>query len=232
MKPGGLVTIAVDAGDRRLIRKWAGQGYLPTLAKLMSRGVVARVSTPPAVLEGSVWPTLVTSSSAGAHGMLSYLQIRPGTYEVELGCRADRLPVPPFWAYLSRAGKRVAIVDAPLTPPVKRLNGLQVVNWGAHDAFWSHKRSSWPPQLIHDLVARFGEHPVKVCDAEHRRTLSEYAELRARLIDGVRLKTRLLRHCLALGTWDLFFGVFSESHCVGHQCWHLMDRGHPRHDPE
>lgn len=230
MKPAGLVTIAVDAGDRELIQKWASDGYLPTLAKLLGQGVIARVSTPPAVVEGAVWPTLVTSWSPGSHGMSSYLQIRPGTYEVELGCRADRLPTLPFWAYLSQAGKRVAIVDAPLTRPVKGLNGLQVVNWGAHDAFWSWKRSSWPPRLIHDLVARFGEHPVKVCDAEHRRTLAEYAELRARLIDGVRLKTRLLKHCLELDAWDFFFGAFSESHCAGHQFWHLMDPGHPLHD--
>ncbi len=25
--------------------------------------------------------------------------------------------------------------------------------------------------------------------------------------------------------------VFTESHCVGHQCWHLHDVNHPAHDP-
>jgi predicted AlkP superfamily phosphohydrolase/phosphomutase len=32
--------------------------------------------------------------------------------------------------------------------------------------------------------------------------------------------------------WDLFVQVFTESHCVGHQCWHIHDPSHPPHDPE
>jgi predicted AlkP superfamily phosphohydrolase/phosphomutase len=48
---------------------------------------------------------------------------------------------------------------------------------------------------------------------------------------GVRRKTALLRHLLALNEWDLFCGVFSESHCAGHQFWHFADPGHPRYDP-
>ena len=199
------------------------------IATLMRSGVTAPVATPLAVLEGGIWPTFLTSSSPATHGMLSHLKLKPGTYDLEMGMHADRLPVPPFWIHLSRAGKRVAAIDAPFARPVQRLNGIQVTNWGAHDR-WSWKQSSWPPRLITDLVERFGDYPVPICDAD-RRTLRDYEDLRARLISGVQKKTALLRHCLEMEDWDFFFGVFSESHCAGHQFWHLMDSGHPRHDP-
>jgi predicted AlkP superfamily phosphohydrolase/phosphomutase len=39
-------------------------------------------------------------------------------------------------------------------------------------------------------------------------------------------------HYLDNEEWDLFFYVFSETHCVGHQCWSLHDTTDPRHDPE
>jgi predicted AlkP superfamily phosphohydrolase/phosphomutase len=52
------------------------------------------------------------------------------------------------------------------------------------------------------------------------------------LIAGVEKKTSLLRHCLERERWDFFFGVFSESHCAGHQFWHFMDPRHPQHDPK
>ena len=101
------------------------------------------------------------------------------------------------------------------------LNGIHVTNWGAHDP-WCWKRSSWPPGLIDDLVGRFGNHPVDTCDAVDR-SLADYDALRTRLIAGVERKAALLRYCLERERWDFFFGVFSESHCAGHQFWHLMD---------
>ncbi len=225
-----LLLIGLDAGDSNLAHTWAKEGHLPTLAKLLGSGVAVEISTPPAVLEGGVWPTFLTSSTPAAHAMFAGMKITPGTYDFEEAMSADRLPVPPFWAHLSQAGKNVAVIDAPFARPVQQLNGIQVTNWGAHDP-WSWARSSWPPNLITDLVTRFGDHPVATCDGKDRR-IDEYENLLARLVSGVQKKTALLRHCLELSDWDFFFSVFSESHCVGHQFWHFMDPGHPQHDPD
>ncbi len=200
------------------------------MARLLASGAVAPIVTPEAVLEGGVWPTFLTSQSPATHGMFAYQQLKRGTYDLEVALHADRLPVPPFWEHLSRAGKRVTIIDAPFARTAKRLNGMQVTNWGAHDA-WSWARSSYPASLIDDLVRRFGDHPVPSCNLGRKRTAAEYQRFREHLIEGVRRKTALLRHCLELEDWDLFLGVYSESHCVGHHFWHFLDPGHPRHDP-
>ena len=223
-----LLLLAMDAADSHLVRKWAGEGYLPTIARMLGSGVVVPIATPPAVLESAVWPTCLTGSSPANHGMFATVKIRVGTYDMEEAMYADRLPDLPFWAHLSRGGKRVAAIDVPFARPMKRLSGIQVTNWGAHDS-WAWERSSWPPRLINDLVQRFGDHPVGLCDATNR-TLDDYEDLRVRLLAGVQKKTALLRHCLDMDDWDFFFGVFSESHCAGHQFWHFMDPGHPRYD--
>ena len=225
-----LVLIGMDAASSPLIRKWAADGELPAIASLIKAGFSATVATPLGVLEGGIWPTFLTGMSPARHGMFSHFKLKRATYDVEVGMYADRLPVLPFWAHLSRAGKRVAVIDAPFARPVKGLNGIHVTNWGAHDP-WCWERSSWPSGLIDDLVGRFGNHPVDTCDAKDR-SLADYDALRTRLIAGVERKAALLRYCLEREHWDFFFGVFSESHCAGHQFWHLMDSGHPRHDPK
>ena len=222
-----LVLIAIDSADSSLVREWANRGYLRTFASLLESGVVIPVTTPIAVLEGGIWPTLLTSSSPAAHGMFSFQAVKPGSYDVELGMRADRLPTPPFWSHMSRAGKRVAVIDAPFARPIGGLNGVQITNWGAHDA-WCWPRSSSPSGLIEEVLKRFGEHPVPYCDAPNR-SLADYEALRAGLLAGVERKTTLLRHFLAQENWDFFFGVFAESHCAGHQFWHFMDPSHPRY---
>lgn len=224
-----VVVIGLDAAESSLVLRWAGQGYLPTLARLISNGVVAPIATPPAVLEGAIWPTYITSSSPATHGMFAYLQIKPGSYDLQLGLRADRLPVYPFWHHLSKAGKKVAVIDAPFAKPMRGLNGIQVTNWGAHDQ-WSWDRCSWPKGLVSDLIRRFGEHPVDGCDPKNR-DLADYEDLKDRLIAGVRKKTAMLEYCFDMADWDFFFGVFSEPHCVGHQFWHFSEPGHPRNNP-
>jgi predicted AlkP superfamily phosphohydrolase/phosphomutase len=231
MKRAKLVVIALDAADSTLVHKWASEGYLPTLARLLREGIVAPIATPPAVLEGAVWPTLYTGVSPACHGMYSYLQLKPNSYEMQLGLRADRLTVPPFWQHLSEAGLRLAIIDAPLTRPLKSLNGIQVVNWGAHDTGWSWKRSSSPGSLMRKLLQRYGEYPApESCDkAVSHLSMEEFEALRRGLIEGVEKKTALLEDCLNMEEWDFFLGVFSESHCAGHQFWHFMDSTHPRH---
>jgi len=224
-----LLIVALDAADGRLLQDWASEGFLPTFSRLFRTGVSGAVETPPGLLDGAIWPSLLTGLSPGNHGLFASRQLQPGTYKLKSALCADNLPAQPFWFGLSEKGMRVAVVDAPFAKPLDRLNGIQITNWGAHDD-WSYKRSSWPPRLLKDVVSRFGDHPVTNCDLEDRM-LGNYEALRDQLISGVKKKTALLQYCLGLEDWDFFFGAYSEAHCAGHQLWHLTDRNHPEHDP-
>jgi predicted AlkP superfamily phosphohydrolase/phosphomutase len=135
----------------------------------------------------------------------------------------------PFWEDLSRAGRRVAILDVPLSAPSKNLNGIQLVEWGAHDAQYGFLTS--PPSLAKEVVARFGNHPWRGnCDAF--RDADDFKLFRDGLVRGIATKAELTKHFLRQGGWDLLAQVFTESHCAGHQCWHLHDPTHPWHKKE
>jgi predicted AlkP superfamily phosphohydrolase/phosphomutase len=120
------------------------------------------------------------------------------------------------------------VLDVPHTSPSKAINGIQLVEWGAHDA--NHGFQTSPPELAHDVVARFGMHPQRgLCDAN--RTPAQLRRFADDLLIGAAKKGAMTRHFLDQGGWDFFAQVFTEAHCVGHQCWHLHDPSHPRHDP-
>jgi predicted AlkP superfamily phosphohydrolase/phosphomutase len=76
-----------------------------------------------------------------------------------------------------------------------------------------------------------GEYPLHSCD-NHGRSPAEYRKLRDLLIAGVRNRGEVLRDVLAREPWDLFFAGFSETHCAGHQFWHLQDSRHPAYDAQ
>lgn len=74
------------------------------VASLLASGVRIPIATPPAVVEGGVWPTLLTGSGPACHGMFSSVKIKVGTYDLQEATSADRLPAPPFWAHLELVG--------------------------------------------------------------------------------------------------------------------------------
>jgi predicted AlkP superfamily phosphohydrolase/phosphomutase len=195
----------------------------------MARGLVGELEGVRGFFVGSTWPSLYTGTSPASHGFHYLAQMVPGGYEFYRPA-VDGLSLrPPFWWHLSRAGHRVAILDVPLTRLDPGLNGVQVVEWGGHDSVYGFQAS--PAPLARELRSRFGAHPLgPVCDGR-RKTPRQYEAFLDALIQGVNTKADLTRHILDQGGWDLFVQVFTESHCVGHQCWHLHDPAHPAHDP-
>jgi predicted AlkP superfamily phosphohydrolase/phosphomutase len=226
--PAKVLLIGFDAGEKDLILQWADAGVLPTFRHLLSKGLKGTTMSLPGLFIGATWPSFMTGVTPARHGIHSYLQLEPGTYEF-YQCHAEQMKREPFWNYLSRAGRKVCVLDIPLSSRSENLNGIQSVEWGSHDP--QSGFTTWPPRLAEEIQQHFGMHPVQgSCNAE--RGPREFAEFRDALMKGIDMKARLTQHFLKQGGWDFFAQVFTEGHCVGHQCWHIHDPNHPRHDLE
>ena len=223
-----LLFLEIDAGDRELIRRWADDGTLPTFRRLLTHGLVGDTLSLEGFFVGATWPSLYTGVNPARHGIHSLLQQKPGTYEFALCPTGEHVKREPFWNALSRAGCRVAILDIPLSGISRDLNGIQSVEWGSHDSNYGFCAS--PADFEADVRRRFGTNPLTESCNAYGRTPADFVEFRELLCESVRAKSALTRHYLGQGGWDFFAQVFTESHCVGHQCWHLHDSAHPGYD--
>jgi len=81
--------------------------------------------------------------------------------------------------------------------------------------------------MFDDIVARYGDYPLPHgwsevegrawgCDI-HDGSRQALEQLPQTLADAVDLKTRVVLDELEREDWDLFFAVFHEGHCAGHQ---------------
>lgn len=227
--PAKVLFIAMDAGNKYLIQSWAADGTLKTFSTLLARGLVGDTMSLEGFFEGATWPSFYTGVTPARHGFHRHIQLNPGTYEYYRCYPGDLIKAEPFWNCLSYAGRKVAILDIPMSVISGKINGIQMVEWGAHDHNYGF--CTWPPKLQQEVLTRFDRHPLrKSCDASGR-TPEEFCVFRDRLIQGVQRKAELTNYYMNRGGWDFFAQVFSESHCVGHQCWHLHDPDHPGYDP-
>jgi predicted AlkP superfamily phosphohydrolase/phosphomutase len=227
-----VALLGIDAGSRDLLQQWGHDGTLPTFQTLLSKSLIGTTMSTRGLFVGSTWPTWYTGVNPGKHGIHSLQQLKPGTYELYPTYAGEHVKREPFWNHLSRAGRKVAILDVPLTSLSPHINGIQLVEYGAHDAHSGFL--TWPHSLATEVIQRFGppcSHPIRGnCDAE--RGSDGVAAFRDALLDGIARKTELTKHFLHQDEWDFFVQVFTESHCIGHQCWHLHDSTHQWHDAE
>ncbi|MGH7633120.1 MAG: alkaline phosphatase family protein, partial [Gemmatimonadaceae bacterium] len=162
--PTRLLVIGIDAASPELLDAWTADGTLPNLARLAARGLTGRTRGIEGFFVGSTWPSLYTGTSPARHGLHYQIQLVPGSYRLEDRTRGTFVEGDPFWRVLSRAGRRVAVLDVPLSRLEPDLNGVQVVEWGAHDAFFGF--ATTPPDLGRQIEAQAGRHPAGTsCDA-------------------------------------------------------------------
>jgi predicted AlkP superfamily phosphohydrolase/phosphomutase len=233
--PAKLVIIGLDAGDKDLVLEWVRKGKLPNIKRLMERSTWGETINPPGMEAGSTWPSFYTGLSAAKHGMYyAFEQPRKNAYGTR-PFEAEDFTGEPFWDVMSRAGKRVAVIDAPYTYVSKKINGIHIVDWGGHAPMaginnFDQAFQTWPTELKAEIERKYGRDHIGYCDMLHFNTLEQYRNFRDDLVDRTRRRTALMLDILGRGNWDCFFGVYHECHCIGHQCWHFHDPAHPRHN--
>src|SRR5262245_45133074 len=190
-----VLFLEMDAAEHTLVRQWAAEGVMPNVARLLERSIVGPTLAPEGFFVGSIWPSLTTGVSPARHAVHSWEQIRPGTYDFFRCMPPDELKREPFWKPLSRAGKRLAVFDMPLSGVYKKINGIQTGEWGAHDAMYGFRAST--PELKREILEKFGPAPAFSCDGP--KSTQQSVAFRDTLIDAVRRKADLTCHYLGQG---------------------------------
>ena len=233
--PAKIILIGLDSADRNLILKWCESCDLPNLRALQRNGAWGELASEPGVGDDASWASFSTTVSCARHGRFYFRTIEPGSYRTPR-FRDHHLVYEPFWAELSRGGNRVAILDVPKCPLVTDLNGVQVTDWLVHGRDGGTR--SWPAEMAPEICRKYGEDSTDrwgagswLCGREQLRD-DLYETFIQRTLHSMQQKLSLAEEVLDRGDWSLFTVVFKEAHCIGHQCWHLLDEGHELFDAD
>jgi len=215
-RTGPVVLLGFDAADPDLVERWAREGKLPAMARLMARGTWARTGGAELLFEHAAWSTLLSGVSTARHGFHFFWQPVPGTYGLELK-RGRDLGVRPFWANLSGTGRSVLVLDPPDTDPVRGLPGLQVCEWATHSHYPPLALAAEPATAIGEVRGAFG--PREQIGERIGASVDEDRAMTERLVARAARKGACVRTLLAKGSYDLVVAVFAEAHTGGHQVW-------------
>lgn len=221
------LVLGLDSIDLKLVEKWASQGLLPFFAALRNDGPLVRLAALSRVLQGSIWPSILTGLSPGHHGQYYRSQLVGGTYHADRRFAGDVMG-DRFYRHLGAHGVRCAVVDVPTDVVYADFPGLQVVDWGAE--FQYSEFSTQPPELKAKIEARFGKH-LFTDYGTTGDSVEDHRKLRDELENAVKVKSALVRQLLERNDLDLILAVYGEPHKAGHFFWKYLDPQHPDHVP-
>jgi len=223
-----VIAIGLDGAEPALIKKWSHQGLLPNLAKLQQKGVLRTLQSTVDLANGTTWTSINSGVTPAEHGMVYYhRQLKSGTYEIRTK-KYHENACEPFWAHLSREGKRVAIFDVPTSTAQKELNGIQILSWGTTGE--DGKEPYGIPNVPPEVYEKFGRHPFEHWQPMKLKTRKMLEKFSKGLVTGVQQRTKIAKWLQEKEDWDLFYMVFTETHWAGHAFWHLMDEEMPTHN--
>jgi predicted AlkP superfamily phosphohydrolase/phosphomutase len=234
MNPSPVIVICLDAADPQLIEQWTSAGYLPTLARLRQQGLYRRLESnvdycgkaTPASSTDKVWVMFSSGCLPNKTGFWDTAHFQKESYRIRFDHHTsgyDYREYPPFYALGD--DYRVATFDLPVSALSDQIQGLQILGWGGHFPFTPNHSS--PPELLPELIQRYGENPVIYKDHGYWWDPSYADWLTEALIQSAATRAQICCDLLCRDRWDLFLTVFGEAHSAGHDLWHLSQPDHP-----
>ncbi len=219
-----LLVIGLDCAAPELIfERW--RDHLPTLSKLMKRGVFGLMESCIPAITVPAWACMMSSRDPGQLGIYGFRNRADRSYQNMTTATARSLNVPRLWDLLGAAGKRVGVIGVPMTYPVSPVNGELVscfLTPGVRSQY------THPPELKED-IARWIEGEF-LMDVPNFRSEDKAAILR----DIYRMAEQHFTVCkqlLARNTYDFFMMVDMGVDRIHHSFWKDMDPRHPKHQP-
>ena len=222
-----VLVIGLDAMEAPIVERGIAAGAYPALAALHDRAVRFTLATPMRSHPGAIWPEINTGRSVGAAGLFFHpSQLRTGDAVPHQVAPEEIDPGDDWWHVAGDAGRRICVVDVPHSVPRPGTHGVHITDWGNHDRSWAP--ASDPPSALAEVRATVGDHPIDRCDdVVHGGDAAAYERLLDDLQEGIARRTQLGTWMLGREDWDVVQLAFTESHCVGHQCWAFADPSHP-----
>ena len=224
MKSAGqrVIVLGLDGATFDILLPLVKENKLPHLAWVLEEGVWGELRSTMPPYSAQAWASMATGVNQGKHGIVDFWRVskegvRRGVVDSTL-IRSDTL-----WGILSRHGKRVGVVNVPLTYPPLEVKGYMVSGFMTPRGKMDY---TYPPHLREEILEATGEYDPDPYDpiSPSKRLLEEY-------LYWMRRKEQANRFLLSRYPLDFFISVVQALDQIQHFFWSVFDDHHPSHDP-
>jgi predicted AlkP superfamily phosphohydrolase/phosphomutase len=218
--------MGIDGGTWDVLRPLMEEGKLPHLSGLVEKGSsgILKSTIPPET--ASAWTAFQTGVNSGKHGIYDFFHYIPGEYNPSV-INSRKIPLETIWQILSRQGKKIIVVNLPVTYPAYPVNGLMLTCLLTPSV---KSNFTYPPELAEEVLKIEKDYTIATTQqAFNRSSLEEFVET---LISTEDKRTRVMLYLLDKHEWDVAVIHFHSSDPLQHAVYWYLDKNSPYFDPE
>ncbi|MCE9613375.1 MAG: alkaline phosphatase family protein [Lentisphaerae bacterium] len=220
-----VFVLGLDGATFDIIHRMRAAGRLPAFGRLMQEGAWGRLESIDNMRSAAAWTSFLTGTNPGKHGIYEFYDYLPESYSlrfINAGIRDGQS----VWGLLSAHGKKVGVLNVPMTYPAEAVNGFLVAGLDGPSA--ASPGFAHPPGFMQKLEAQYGPYVIEpgLTGAMVGGRIPEAVRL---IREEIEQKIAITRGLMKSEPWDFFISVFRSLDAVQHTFWKYMDPKHPDH---
>jgi predicted AlkP superfamily phosphohydrolase/phosphomutase len=220
-KPRRVVFIGLDGTPYTFMKRLIDEGRAPNAARLMEQGSLLRMDSVWPWVSSVAWSSMMTGVNPAKHNIFGFIDRDPTTYKQFIPTSRN-MKAKTLWEVLSEAGKRVIVVNVPVTYPPRQVNGILVGGFLSPNLDKAVFPASYV-QTLKSLDYIVDADPWKARESKDLALQEVNAALDARI--------RTLFYLLEQEEWDYLHVHVMETDRLHHFLWQQMEEADPAYAP-
>jgi predicted AlkP superfamily phosphohydrolase/phosphomutase len=213
--------LSLDGVPYSLLMKLFELNVMPNLRKLALESSLKEMESVLPPVSSSAWASFMTGVSPLKHGIMGFLERDPQTLDWAVPSHNDLL-TETMWAKLSREGKRVFVMNVPLTFPPPKINGIAVCGFLGSDIL----KGTYPEDVGSFLKSRGYQ-----IDADIELGKRDLKRFIFHLYDILEKRFEMMHYFWKKESWDFFMLHIMETDRMHHLVWEYMENAHAVFSP-
>lgn len=226
MNDRSVLITGIDGGTWSVLRPALSGGYMPRLSGLVETGASGVLESTVPAITPAAWSSFQTGANPGRTGIFDFSRW-DGSTGNQLMADVRQLPET-VWEAAGSAGRRVGVLNLPMTYPPRPVNGFLVsglMTPSVESVF------TYPESLRTELLDRFPGYHIFNLETAVEEASRESLDAFLEWISSIAV-SRADSACWLLHREpvDLFMVHFQAPDVLQHVLWAYLDPDHPRFD--
>ncbi len=222
VKPQRVVVVGLDGTPYTFFQQAMATEHMPNLARLAQEGSFRRINSVYPTVSSVAWSSFMTGRNPGKHNIYGFIDRQPGAYQTYIPT-SRAMKTDTLWEILSRAGKKVIVINVPVTYPPRPVNGILVGGFLSPNV----DKATYPPEKA-ALLKSLGY--IVDADPWAARQSKDKALTEVNAAFDARVKT--LFYLIDNEPWDFFQMHVMETDRLYHFLWEQMETNDPVYAPQ
>lgn len=218
-----LVVIGIDGVPYSFIKQQTNNGNFPNLAEIFQEGMLRRIHSVYPTVSSVAWSSYMTGKNPGEHGIFGFVDRMPNPFDIFIPT-AKNMKAEPLWEILGRRGKKVVVINVPVTYPPRRVNGILIGGFLGTDI----NKISYPSSANEKLKAMNYRIDVDAWKGREKDKTEFLQDLNFTLDK----RMEVAKNFMETEDWDFFQLHIMETDRINHFLWEHWETGDQQYQPE